>query len=163
MAAERSVAAPFIGRSAQDAFPNGPGRRRLLAFQRDAPSLVWLGAFKENRAIQMKPILTCSLFLALLIGAAPAMATEVQMICTNNQKTAYIVSFDTKTSIFKTTNPGLGTDLKVRRVQDDSDGVLVWAATAVFGGDRELLAFFGDDKWMKYFYGNGSVQTDPCK
>jgi hypothetical protein len=51
----------------------------------------------------------------------------------------------------------------VKRVQDDSDGVLVWTATAVFGGDREMLALFGDEKWMKYFYGNGSVQTDPCK
>jgi hypothetical protein len=110
----------------------------------------------------MNSTLIRSIFLALLAPAAPAMATEVQMICAN-EKTTYIVSFDTKTSIFKTTNPAIGGDLKVRRVQDDSDGVLVWGATAVFGGDRELLAFFGDEKWMKYFYGNGSVQTDACK
>jgi hypothetical protein len=109
----------------------------------------------------MKPVLTASLVLALA-AAAPATAKEVQMICTN-AKLTYIVSFDTKTNIFKTTNPALGAEIKVKRVQDDSDGVLVWTATAVFGGDREMLALFGDEKWMKFFYGNGSIQTDPCK
>ena len=84
------------------------------------------------------------------------------MVCTN-PKFSYIVSFDTKTNIFTTTNPALGTDIKVKRVQDDNDGVLVWTATAVFGGDRDMLALFGDEKWMKFFYGNGSVQTDLCK
>ena len=109
----------------------------------------------------MKPVLTASLVLALA-AAAPATAKEVQMICTN-AKLTYIVSFDTKTNAFTTTNPALGTGIKVKRVQDDSDGVLVWTATAVFGGDREMLALFGDEKWMKFFYGNGSVQTDTCK
>jgi len=109
----------------------------------------------------MKSILSCS-FLLALCAAAPAQAKEVQMICTNSKLT-YIVSFDTKTNAFTTTNPALGVDIKVKRVQDDSDGVLVWTATAVFGGDREMLALFGDEKWMKFFYGNGSVQTDLCK
>ena len=109
----------------------------------------------------MKPLLTASLFLALG-AAAPAAAKEVKMICANDKMT-YIVSFDTQTNTFKTTHPGLGSDIKVKRVQDDSDGVLVWTATAVFGGDREMLALFGDQKWMKFFYGNGSVQTDACK
>jgi hypothetical protein len=109
----------------------------------------------------MKTVLTCSLALAL-VAAIPAAAKEVQMVCTN-AKLNYIVSFDTKTNIFKTTNPALGTDIKVKRVQDDADGVLVWTATAVFGGDRDMLALFGDEKWMKFFYGNGSEQTDKCK
>ena len=110
----------------------------------------------------MKTPLTYSLGLALALCAAPASAKEVQMICTN-AKLTYIVSFDTQTNVFKTTNSALGGEIRVKRVQDDSDGVLVWTATAVFGGDREMLSLFGDEKWMKYFYGNGSVQTDVCK
>jgi hypothetical protein len=33
----------------------------------------------------------------------------------------------------------------------------------VFGGERDILALFGREKWVKYFYGNGSVVTDLCK
>ena len=110
----------------------------------------------------MNKILTCSLFLVFLSAATSGNAKEVQMICTN-PKISYIVSFDTDTKIFKTTNTAIGADIKVRRVQDDADGVLVWTATAVFGGEREMLALFGTEKWMKYFYGNDSVQTDACK
>ena len=115
-----------------------------------------------NRAIHMKKVLTGSVLLGLLCAAAPLCAKEVQMICTN-PKIAYVVSFDTDTKVFRTTNTAIGSDITVRRVQDDADGVLVWTATAVFGGEREMLALFGPEKWMKYFYGNGSVQTDACK
>jgi len=110
----------------------------------------------------MTKVLTGSVLLGLMCATAPLCAKEVQMICTN-PKISYVVSFDTETKIFKTTNTAIGSDIKVRRVQDDSDGVLVWTATAVFGGEREMLALFGAEKWMKYFYGNGSVQTDDCK
>ena len=115
-----------------------------------------------NRATHMTNILIGSVLLAVLCAAAPASAKEVQMICTN-PKIAYVVSFDTETKVFKTTNTAIGSEITVRRVQDDADGVLVWTATSVFGGEREMLALFGAEKWMKYFYGNGSVQTDNCK
>ena len=110
----------------------------------------------------MKKVLTCSALFASLFAAAPAGAKEVQMTC-KNPKISYVVSFDTDTKVFKSTNPALGSDVTVRRVQDDADGVLVWTATAVFGGEREMLALFGQEKWVKYFYGNGSIQTDPCR
>ena len=74
----------------------------------------------------------------------------------------YGVIFDTEPNRFTTTNTALSKDIKVHKVQNDDDGVLVWASTAVFGGDRDILALFGREKWVKYFYGNGSVVTDPC-
>jgi len=98
-----------------------------------------------------------------LIFAVPARAVELKMICIDD-KTSYITTFDKETQVFKTTHPNLGTQFKIKRVQDDEDGVLVWISTPVFGGDREILALWGKkEKWVRFFYGNGSNVAHPCK
>jgi hypothetical protein len=98
-----------------------------------------------------------------LIFAVPARAVELKMICIDD-KTSYITTFDKETQVFKTTHPNLGTQFKIKRVQDDEDGVLVWISTPVFGGDREMLALWGKkEKWVRFFYGNGSNVAHPCK
>lgn len=106
------------------------------------------------------------LIICLLAGSAMLIssqvhAIEVRMTC-EKKDAKYVVAFDTETNIFMTTNSALNKNIKVHKVQNDEDGVLVWTSTAVFGGDRDILAFFGREKWIKYFYGNGSVVTDPC-
>ena len=46
----------------------------------------------------------------------------------------------------------------------DGDGVLVWVGAQHVGGERDLLAFFGnDDKWVRHFYGNGSQTRHRCQ
>lgn len=102
------------------------------------------------------------LALCLNVAAPQASALEVQMAC-QKKGGNYIVSFDTNTNVLSTTNVSLGKILKVHKVQNDEDGVLVWGSSSVFGGERDILALFGREKWVKYFYGNGSVVTDPCK
>ena len=102
------------------------------------------------------------LALCLNVAAPQAFALEVQMAC-QKKGGNYLVAFDTNTNLLSTTNVSLGKILKVHKVQNDEDGVLVWGSSSVFGGERDILALFGREKWVKYFYGNGSVVTDPCK
>ena len=83
-------------------------------------------------------------FLAMLISSQ-AHAIEVRMTC-EKKDAKYVVAFDTETNIFMTTNSALNKNIKVHKVQNDEDGVLVWTSTAVFGGDRDILAFFGREK-----------------
>lgn len=102
------------------------------------------------------------LALWLNVAAPQAFALEVQMACQKKDGN-YIVAFDTNTNVLSTTNVSHGKILKVHKVQNDEDGVLVWGSSSVFGGERDILALFGREKWVKYFYGNGSVVTDLCK
>ena len=106
-------------------------------------------------------LIACLLASSAALAPTKASALEVKMTC-EKKDARYVVMFDTETNLFTTTNSALSKNIKVHKVQNDDDGVLVWTSTAVFGGDRDILAFFGREKWIKYFYGNGSVVTDPC-
>lgn len=112
--------------------------------------------------LNMVRVICSALAFALMGAAIPAQALEVKMVC-EKKDGKYLVTFDTNSNVFSTTNISLGGPLKVHKVQNDEDGVLVWGSTTVFGGERDILALFGREKWVKYFYGNGSVVTDPCK
>lgn len=90
-------------------------------------------------------------------------AAELKMICLDD-KTSYVVTFDTETERFAMTHPKIGSQFKVKRVQNDEDGTLVWISTPVFGGDREMLALWSaKEKWVRLFYGNGSNVMHPCR
>ena len=109
----------------------------------------------------MAGLMACLLAGSATLVSSQAHAIEVKMTC-EKKDAKYVVSFDTETNIFTTTNSSLNKNIKVHKVQNDDDGVLVWTSTAVFGGERDILVLFGREKWIKYFYGNGSVVTDPC-
>ncbi len=100
---------------------------------------------------------------ALFMFAVPARAVELKMICLDD-KTSYVVTFDTQTQRFNMTHPHIGSGFKVKRVQNDEDGTLVQVSTPVFGGDREMLALWSaKEKWVRLFYGNGSNVKHSCK
>lgn len=105
---------------------------------------------------------TSALALCLAAFALPAQALEVKMQC-EKKDGPYLVFFDTGSNVLSTTHASLGKTFNVHKVQNDQDGVLVWASPTIFGGNRDLLALFGREKWVKHFYGNGSVVTDLCK
>ena len=110
---------------------------------------------------QSFPILG-ALLLAFMLSA-PVRAAELKMICLDD-KTSYVVTFDTETERFAMTHPKIGSQFKVKRVQNDEDGTLVWISTPVFGGDREMLALWSaKEKWVRLFYGNGSNVMHPCR
>ena len=102
-------------------------------------------------------------FALLFMVSAPALAAELKMICLDD-KTSYVGTFDTETERFAMTHPKIGTQFKVKRVQNDEDGTLVWVSTPVFGGDREMLALWSPkQKWVRLFYGNGSNVMHSCR
>jgi hypothetical protein len=106
-----------------------------------------------------------SLSLALALGAvgsaSTAWASEVSMTCERAGKT-YRVAFDTTSRTFRTDNPQLGSRFRLNRSQVDKKSVLVWVTALNFGTERDVLAQFGEEKWIKYFFGNGSQVTDRC-
>lgn len=109
----------------------------------------------------LRPRLAAATLIALLpIGAA---AQEVRMTCQHQGK-SYWVSYDPKQKLFRSGDPEAGSRFRVKRDQVDGDGVLVWVGAQMLGGERDLLAFFGNDtKWLRHFYGNGSQIMHRCQ
>ena len=98
----------------------------------------------------------------LMMCASPVQAVEYGMICERGGK-SYKVSYDTVSRIFRTDNPQLGSRFRLNRVQLDKDAALVWVTALNFSAERDVLAQFGREKWVKYFFGNGSEITDRCR
>lgn len=107
----------------------------------------------------------CALALALAGGPALAQIApeRVEMTCRNFEGAPYRAAFEVTQKKFVFTNPRMSNDARVQQVRTDDSGVLVWVSVPVFGGERDILAQFGREKWIKYFYGNGSVVTDACR
>lgn len=100
---------------------------------------------------------------ALLLGyASQGSAVEFAMTCERAGK-SYKVAYDTATRTFRTDNAQLGSRFRLNRTQIDKDAALVWVTALNFGPERDVLVQFGRDKWVKYFFGNGSEVTDRCK
>jgi hypothetical protein len=92
-----------------------------------------------------------------------AAAQEVRMTCQHQGK-SYWVSYDPKQKLFRSGDPDGGSRFRVKRDQVDSEGILVWVGAQMMGGERDLLAFFGNDtKWLRHFYGNGSQVMHRCQ
>jgi hypothetical protein len=102
------------------------------------------------------------LTLGLSLASNLALADEVKMLC-RREKDSYVVTYDIANNRLLTNNPNiLDNTIVIKRVQNDEDGILIWSAVPAFGGERDMLTLFGKEKWMKYFYGNGSEVTDKC-
>jgi len=101
---------------------------------------------------------------AMLVGAcASAHAEEFRMTCRGEQG-VYLVVFDSTRNALSNSNPQFAPPWTIKRSQVDEDGALVWASVRVHYGDRDGVAFFGrQKKWVRYFYGNGSVVEDTCR
>jgi hypothetical protein len=100
---------------------------------------------------------------AFALGSAPSFSQEVKMTCQHQGK-SYWVSYDPKQKLFRISDPEAGSRFRVKRDQSDGDGVLVWIGAQQLGGERDLLAFFGNDtKWVRHFYGNGSQIMHRCQ
>jgi hypothetical protein len=100
--------------------------------------------------------------LAMSASCASAQPQEFRMTCRGEQG-VYLVVFDNVRQAYTNTNPQFTPPWKIKRTQVDEDGALVWASVRVHYGERDALAFFGRQKWVRYFYGNGSVVEDTCR
>jgi len=109
----------------------------------------------------LKARLAAAVLLALM--SAGAAAQEVRMTCQHQGK-SYWVSYDPKHKQFRSGDPDMGSRFRVKRDQVDGDGMLVWVGAQMMGGERDLLAFFGQEtKWLRHFYGNGSQIMHRCQ
>jgi hypothetical protein len=120
-------------------------------------STLYSGRARMNRSLA--PFLAA----AALLGYAPmGSAVEFAMSCERAGK-SYKVAYETTTRTFRTDNPQLGSRFRLNRTQIDKDAALVWVTALNFGPERDVLVQFGRDKWVKYFFGNGSEVTDRCR
>jgi len=107
-------------------------------------------------------ILCTASVMSLASGAAAQSSRELRMSCQHGSKT-YTVSYDPVRRVFKTDNAEVGSSFRLKREQIDGEGSLVWVGATHIGGERDVLAKFGPDKWVRYFYGNGSQVMDRCR
>lgn len=98
--------------------------------------------------------------LALLIPAA-AEARTLTLRCEG--RFAYTMRFDTEKRILSIDVEGMKRLLRTRRIQEDEDGLLIWASTPAFGGDRDMLIRIGREKWVRTWFRNGSEETVSCR
>ena len=87
---------------------------------------------------------------------------DFRMEC-DGEKGPYAVVYDTRTRLFGNQNPSFSPPYGLRQAQIDEDGALVWAFVRVHYGERDMLARFGREKWIRYFYGNGSEVMHRCR
>jgi hypothetical protein len=116
----------------------------------------------SGRARIARPLTPFLAAAALLGYASTGSAVEFAMTCERAGK-SYKVAYDTATRTFRTDNPQLGSRFRLNRTQIDKDAALVWVTALNFGAERDALVQFGREKWVKYFFGNGSEVTDRCK
>jgi hypothetical protein len=108
------------------------------------------------------PILFFMSAASLATNAAAYSPRELRMSCQNGSKT-YSVSYDPVRQAFRTDNSEVGSSFRLKREQIDGEGALVWVGASHIGGERDVLAKFAPDKWVRYFYGNGSQVMDRCR
>lgn len=114
------------------------------------------------KSIKKIPQATALAVMAMLTLLSEAQASEFRMTCRGEQG-VYLVVFDATRQTFSSTNPQFVPPYKIKRTQVDEDGALVWASVRVHFGERDLLVMMGKQKWIRYFYGNGSIVEDTCR
>lgn len=144
---------PQGGRSAADT-PPVPGRGSFVA-------QCARGRLTATDA-QPTPGLAALVTVLFTFCGTPVLAAEFGMTCERAGK-SYKVSYDTTSRSFRTDNPQIGSRFRLNRVQVDQDAALVWVTALNFGTERDVLVQFGREKWVKYFFGNGSEVTDRCR
>ena len=104
------------------------------------------------------------MLIAVFLLPNYVMATDkLEMICKVSSGN-YQVSYDKVSERLAVTGSRLPSNIKIGKVQNDEDGTLIWALVQSINGvfNRDVLISIRKEKWIKVFYGNGSVETDVC-
>lgn len=72
----------------------------------------------------------------------------------------YSIMFDDRSGVLIWKSAFTEVQYQLRRVHYDKRKITVWGRTRDYGND--YLMEISDKPWIKYFYGNGSNETDPC-
>ena len=104
---------------------------------------------------------SCLVWAGLMV--TPSLHAEEFRVTCRGEKGVYVIVFDSTKNTLTSSNPQFVPPYKLKRTQVDEDGALVWASVAVHYGERDLLVMIGKEKWVRYFYGNGSTVEDTCR
>lgn len=97
----------------------------------------------------------------LSLCAGPALALTQTMRCEGRVK--YSITYDDLRRRLTIEVEGMKRLLTIRQMQEDEDGLLIWASTPAFGGDRDMLIRMGREKWVRTYFRNGSDETIKCQ
>jgi len=104
------------------------------------------------------------MLIAVFLFPNCVLATDkLEMICKASSGN-YQVSYDKVSERLAVTGSRLPSNIKIGKLQNDEDGILIWALVQSINGvfNRDVLISIRKEKWIKVFYGNGSVETDIC-
>ena len=104
------------------------------------------------------------MLIAVFLFPNCVLATDkLEMICKASSGN-YQVSYDKVSERLAVTGSRLPSNIKIGKVQNDEDGTLILALVQSINGvfNRDVLISIRKEKWIKVFYGNGSVETDIC-
>ena len=112
-------------------------------------------------------MLLIRVFILTVVFILPncVMATDkLEMVC-KMASGNYQVSYDKVSKRLSVTGSRLSGNIKIGKVQSDEDGTLIWALAPGINvaTNRDVLISIRKEKWVKFFYGNGSIETDLCR
>lgn len=99
--------------------------------------------------------------LFLLLGIQSASALQYTLRC--DGRFSYRLTYDDLRRRLMIEVEGMKRQLKIQVTKQDDDGVLIWASTPAFGGDRDMLISMGRKKWVRTYFRNGSEETIDCR
>ena len=111
------------------------------------------------------PLIRVFILTVVFILPNCVMATDkLEMVC-KMASGNYQVSYDKVSKRLSVTGSRLSGNIKIGKVQSDEDGTLIWALAPGINGatNRDVLISIRKEKWVKIFYGNGSIETDLCR
>ena len=99
-----------------------------------------------------------------LIGLlAPAEAKVLRLTCTDAaSRMKYEFSYDTARNTLSTTHREFTEPVEVEKVQDETDGLLVWGMMRLRPATKNVLLRFGKEKWAIHFFGYNEQRKDSC-
>jgi hypothetical protein len=110
--------------------------------------------------ILSRPLAALSI-LFVLTTALPANALQYTLRC--DGRFSYTVTYDDLRRRLTIEVEGMKRLLQIRMTKEDEEGILIWASTPAFGGDRDMLIRFGREKWVRTYFRNGSDETVACR
>lgn len=99
--------------------------------------------------------------LLLITWPEPTLAFQHTIRCEG--RFSYRLTYDDARRRLTIEVEGMKRLLRLRQVKEDEAGLLIWASTPAFGGDRDMLIRIGREKWVRTYFRNGSEETIQCR
>jgi hypothetical protein len=100
---------------------------------------------------------------ALFWTLPPSPAHALQQTLRCEGRFSYRLTYDDARRRLSIEVEGMTRLLRMRQVKEDEDGLLIWASTPAFGGERDMLIRIGREKWVRTYFRNGSEETMACR